>query len=113
MKTKQEKLFTANILESAIDYAIEFLPALPDAWHDGNFKGVCARGGFEIDMTWKENKTIGVQLKSKAGSVCRIMNLKGKATVTSKGKKIKVKQAGDVIEFQTEKGEVYLIEMKP
>lgn len=46
---------------------IHLLPALPKAWNTGEVKGLCARGGFEIDMKWKDGKVTWLKVKSKNG----------------------------------------------
>lgn len=51
---------------------IELLPALPKAWASGSFTGLCARGGFEIALKWKDGKPIEAVIHSKAGGSCQV-----------------------------------------
>jgi len=44
---------------------IELLPALPKAWPSGSVRGLRARGGVELDLTWKEGKVSQVVLRPK------------------------------------------------
>ena len=49
---------------------IELLPALPEAWKDGEVKGLCARGGYSVDMTWKDGQVTRYRISSpKTGNV--------------------------------------------
>ena len=91
------------------DGFIKLLPALPDEWSDGEFKGLVARGAFELDFTWKNKMITQLKILSKAGELCRI-ELKPGIKISSNGKNISYKKLPDgIIEFKTMKGAAYLI----
>ena len=46
---------------------IDILPALPAAFPNGEVKGICARGGFVIDIKWSNGKLEFMKVHSKAG----------------------------------------------
>ena len=59
---------TAGIAEMLIQSHagfIDLLPALPAAWKKkGSFRGLCARGAFEIDCDWADGKPVRVVVRS-------------------------------------------------
>ncbi len=79
----------AEMLMQSQEDAIHLLPALPTVWKDGSIKGLVARGGFVIDMTWKNNKVSELKIYSKIGGNCRLKvenTLKGSSIKKAKGK---------------------------
>lgn len=79
---------TEMLLQSHMGF-IQLLPALPDAWKDGSIRGVCAKGNFEVDMSWKNGQLTEATVFSKAGEPCT------------------VRYGDKTLSFKTSKGKVY------
>lgn len=53
-----------DMLIQSHDGFIEFLPALPSAWPDGEMRGVCAQGAIEADIAWNGGKMNNAELRA-------------------------------------------------
>jgi alpha-L-fucosidase 2 len=98
-----------EMLMQSHDGFIKLLPALPDEWSDGEIKGVCARGAFELDFAWKNKMITRLTILSKEGSICRIEYKTGLKIMRDKKKVSYKKLPNGQAEFQTGKGMVYQV----
>jgi alpha-L-fucosidase 2 len=76
------------LLQSQVD-KIELLPALPDAWKNGKVSGLRARGGFQVDETWKDGKLISATIHSDTGEPCSV-------SYGGKTADVKIKKGGSI-----------------
>ena len=84
---------TEMLMQSHMGF-IHLLPALPDAWEEGNISGICARGGFELGINWKEGKLTEVVVKSNNGGRCDL------------------RYGNSTLSFNTKKGGTYKVVLK-
>lgn len=102
---------TAGIAEMLIQShtgGIKLLPALPKAFKEGKVKGLRARGGFEVDIEWKNNMIYKAVINSISGNLCRLYYC-GEAKIVYNNKLIETIIGEDYIEFETEVGKRYEI----
>ena len=97
----------AEMLIQSHEGYIELLPASPDAWRNGSFKGLCARHGFVVDAKWENFKTTAVSITSKVGVVCSIKI--DCAAVLCEGRSVPIVTANGIVSFETMPEKTYTL----
>ncbi|TMR97460.1 glycoside hydrolase family 95 protein [Nonomuraea basaltis] len=97
---------TEMLLQSHADQ-VHLLPALPAAWPAGSFRGLRARGGFEVDVEWSGGALVRGRIRSDLGRRLTLRTAKP-VTVTEHGRPIKAERPEPgVLVFDTRRGTTY------
>ena len=98
----------AEMLVQSHEGYIEFLPALPKQWNTGYFKGLCVKGGAEIDLTWKNSRVEKASIRASADNNFSIkLSSAVSPRFTKNGKKLElIKSDDNIINFELKKGEI-------
>jgi alpha-L-fucosidase 2 len=62
---------TEMLLQSH-DGEIHLLPALPGAWPAGRIAGLRARGGIEVEISWRDGQLAAVTLRADSATHCQV-----------------------------------------
>ncbi len=103
-------VLTEMILQSHTG-AIQLLPSMPKIFKDGNASGLCARGGFVIDIKWKNSKVSSAVIYSKLGNDCTIRTAQPIKIFTGNREIKTIKTEEGVYRFSTGKGAKYMVKV--
>lgn len=87
---------------------INLLPALPKEWSEGAVSGLRAKGGFTVNIEWKDNKLISAEIISECGNECRV-RANTLVSVSCDGENVNSKIDDNVICFDTIEGSRYIL----
>lgn len=102
----------SEMLLQSNDYVIAPLPAIPEKWANGSYRGLLARGNFEVSAKWSGGQAEQFEILSKAGGNLKVRYADIKDTVvkTSSGQNVSFTvEHRDQISFETKKGETYIV----
>jgi alpha-L-fucosidase 2 len=71
------------LLQSNTWQVLDILPALPSALPDGDVKGIKARGGFSLDIHWRNGALQSLDISSRSGGLCIVRYRDNEARITT------------------------------
>lgn len=98
----------AEMLLQSHEDKINILPALPKEWTEGHIKGLCARGGFNIDIEWENTLLKEAVISAKRTTSCRVQTTTP-ITIECNGDPVKTTyiDKDNIVEWEAQEGQTY------
>jgi len=97
----------AEMLLQSHDDVIHLLPALPSEWSSGRVRGLRARGGFTISMSWSDGSLAEASIDASVDGPCRV-SAKGLRAVLLEGQAVHLTRTAEgIVEFDARAGSRY------
>ena len=110
---------TAGVVEMLMqsqDHVVAPLAAMPKAWSTGSYRGLLARGNFEVSAKWSDGQASQLEVLSKSGGTLelRYPNISQATIKTKDGQVVDFVASGtDQVSIKTTKGQTYKVTKIP
>jgi alpha-L-fucosidase 2 len=100
---------TAGVIEMLLQShhgELHLLPALPEAWNSGSVRGLKARGGFQVDVDWRQGRIVSATVVAGRDGPCIVRTTHPMALGESNRRSVR-DGAGYLLRFNAEAGRRY------
>jgi alpha-L-fucosidase 2 len=102
----------AEMLLQSQDYVVAPLTAMPAAWSDGSYRGLLARGNFEVSAQWSGGHADRFEVLSKSGGTLEMKypNIALALIETPEGQTVDfIARGSDQVSIRTTVGQTYVV----